>query len=409
MSWLSETLHGHFDNPLPWILGGGALLAAAPFALPALGGALGIGEGAAAAGAAGVGAEGAGAAGFGGTAGLEGLGGSAATGFGAGGSDALGAFALGGDISPFAGVGDALSSGAFDAAGANGLTPGGTIFDAFPAGEGISAPAAPGAASVSAPAGVTPALGVDPTAIAGPSAASPFDTAAWPTGPGGAPGGTGVAQVTGDVGGITSGAGANPVNVGSATSFGPGSANASPWSIDSLVSGAGKSIAANPIGLGLSTAGLGYAIAQGQSHPQGYDQMKEIAGRLGPAGQQLMQYLQSGTLPPGLQQSVSQANQAARARIISNYGTQGMSTDPSRNSALAAELANVDRQSAISIAQIGERLMNEGVQASGLASNIYGQIANIDQTQTQNVGRAIANMAAALSPSRTTIQLGGAR
>lgn len=401
MSWLSETLHGDFSNPLPWILGGGALLAAAPFALPAIGGLFGAeaGAGAAALGA----AEGGGAAGFGGTAGLEALGGSAGAGLGTGGADALGAFALDSGFSPFAGVGDALTSGAFDPVGANALTPdGGTVFGAF--GEG-GAPAAPGASAVSAPAGVSPALGVDPTAaILDPAMSSPFDTAAWPTGPAGAPGSGGVAQITGDVGGL-GGAGANPTTVGSATSFGPGSASSSPWSIDNLVSSAGKSISSNPLGTALGVGGLGYAIAQGQHQPEGTQQLRDIAARLGPAGQQLMQYLQSGTLPPGLAQSVGQANQAARARIISNYGQQGMSTDPSRNSALAQELASVDRATSASIAQIGERLMNEGVQASGLASNIYGQLAAIDQTQTQNVGRAIANFASALSPNRPLVQV----
>jgi hypothetical protein len=45
----------------------------------------------------------------------------------------------------------------------------------------------------------------------------------------------------------------------------------------------------------------------------------------------------------------------------------------------------------------GEGLIGTGVQASGLSSSIYTTLANIDQTQTAAVGKAIANMAAALS------------
>jgi hypothetical protein len=121
-----------------------------------------------------------------------------------------------------------------------------------------------------------------------------------------------------------------------------------------------------------------------------------------------MSYLTSGTLPAGLKAQLDQATAAAKARVISNYASQGLSTDPNQNSALAQQLAMIDQQAVISIAQIGQQLFTSGVSASGLSSQLYGQLVQIDATQTANIGKAIANFAGAISPTKgLTLNVGG--
>lgn len=164
----------------------------------------------------------------------------------------------------------------------------------------------------------------------------------------------------------------------------------------------------NPLGAAIGAAGLGYQALQGQKPPAFTPQMKAQADQLSAQGQQLMSYLQSGNLPPGLKAGLDQATASAKAKIISNFASQGLNTDPRYNSALADQLAQVDQQALISTAQVGQQLLSTGVTETGLSSDLYKTLAQIDATQTANIGKAIANFAQAISGSGggTTIRLG---
>lgn len=205
------------------------------------------------------------------------------------------------------------------------------------------------------------------------------------------------------------------LNPGGAPSSGPQPANLNPGAtppgaekgfLDKLVSGAESSVMKNPLGIGLGAAGLGYAIMSGQQMSAAQRQMQTQASNLNAQGQQLMSYLTSGTLPPGLKASLDQATKASKARVVSNYAAQGMNADPTKNSALAQQLSIIDQAALISTAQIGQQLATTGVAESGLASNLYTSLANLDATQTANVGKAIASMAAAFNSGGTKIQIG---
>ncbi|MDE2098997.1 MAG: hypothetical protein KGL39_17215 [Patescibacteria group bacterium] len=294
----------------------------------------------------------------------------------------LGAFAPGLDTGA-AGLGAVEALGAGAGALPPGATPtaftgggvgtagGPTGFDSLAIGgtPGGAAPAAPSGAAVAGPADVTAPLGVDPTAAIPelPSGAIP---PAW---------------------------GTLPIAGGQPAAGG-----------DSFLGGIGKALTpdfskpGSLIGPAIAGAGLGYNILQGQVALKGENQLSQIAGQEMKTGQTLQNYLTTGTLPPGLQASVKQATDAARARAISNMASQGMSTDPRQNTALAAELAQIDQQIPILTAQIGEQLLSSGIAASGLSSHVYTQLSKIDQTQTAAIGKAIANMAAALS-GRTSV------
>jgi len=167
----------------------------------------------------------------------------------------------------------------------------------------------------------------------------------------------------------------------------------------SILEALGASIAKNPMQVLQTAVGLGglaYSGSQGSQTPAYSPEMAAQAARLDQNGQQLLGYLQSGTLPPGLKASLDQATQAAKTRMISNFAAQGLNTDPTQNSVLAAQLAQVDQQALITTAQIGQQLMSSGMQQTGLSSDLYKTLANIDQTQTAAIGKSISNFAAAL-------------
>lgn len=181
----------------------------------------------------------------------------------------------------------------------------------------------------------------------------------------------------------------------------PGASPAASGSIfDKLVAGATNSVTSNPIGTALGAGALGYNIYKGSQTDPLVKQLQSSAGSLNAQGQQLQAYLQSGTLPAGLQAQVQQANAAAKARVIANHAHNGQSTDPSQNSALAQELNSIDQQSTIQIATIGQQLLTTGINETGLSDQLYAQLIGLDRQQSANTGAAIANFAAALNGGR---------
>lgn len=193
--------------------------------------------------------------------------------------------------------------------------------------------------------------------------------------------------------GLPQGGAATPATAGSAAPASAG-AGGDTSSLKSLSESVGIK---NPLGAAIGAAGLGYNILQGQQARPSTQNLEQQAAALNSQGQQLLSYLQSGNLPAGLKAQLDQATQAAKARVISNFASQGLSTDPSKNSVLAQQLSQIDQQALISTAQIGQNLMTTGLQESGLSSDLYKTLSQIDQTQTANIGRAIANFASSLN------------
>lgn len=363
MSWLSEFLHSPIDYISEEPLKALSLLAApvaaiaAPFALPALGGALGIGAGAGAAGAGGLlGAEAGGL--------LAGAGGLGAEAGGLFGADAA--------------IASILGEGA-----ATGFGDGALAF-ASGAGEGVGG----------AMGSWIPEFGVDALyngigAFDVPAAASGgFDTFG-PTMEQLLAGGSGAASDIGAAGGAVSGA----IDGGA----GAVSAAAEPGWWSQLGTGALNSVMKNPLGVALAAGGLGYNMLQGQQTSPEMDAMKAAAQGLGGQGAEMMKYLQTGTLPPGLKAAVDQASAAMKARIVANHARNGQSTNPSQNSALAQELNSVDLNATAMIAQQGQQLLNSGMNAVNMSTQLYGMLENLNRQQSQRMGQAIANFASALN------------
>lgn len=122
------------------------------------------------------------------------------------------------------------------------------------------------------------------------------------------------------------------------------------------------------------------------------------------AGQALQQWQTTGTLPASYESQVQRAAQDAKTRAISNAAAQGLPTDPTQNTALAQQLNAIDaaipgQREAIAsqLAQSGQQMINAGLQATGISSNVYQSLANLENSQNQQRGQAIANFASALN------------
>jgi hypothetical protein len=171
--------------------------------------------------------------------------------------------------------------------------------------------------------------------------------------------------------------------------------------VEGIPGAIGNQILKNPLGVAAGTGGLIYNMMQGQKKLPEQNQLQGQANQLSAQGQQFMSYLQTGTLPAGLQAAVDRATQAAKAQIIANAARNGLSTDPTQNSALAQDLASADRNALIAVAQEGEQLFQAGANEVQLSSQILDKLMQIDQQQTANMGKAIANFAGALSGPMT--------
>lgn len=153
---------------------------------------------------------------------------------------------------------------------------------------------------------------------------------------------------------------------------------------------AGKAIADNPR-TALSAVGLGVDALKQQTPMKGTNQLDQIAGQENAQSQKLQSYLDSGTLPPGLQGSINQASEAAKATIRSQHASQGTSG----SSAEQQELAAVDQRAQAQGAEMGMQLLQTGINEAGMASKLYQQLLNNNLQQDQNLGTAISSFASA--------------
>lgn len=229
----------------------------------------------------------------------------------------------------------------------------------------------------SAPTGASAGGMAAPTGIAAnPDAANATDLSSLAKKPGGA-GGISTGGASG-ASGILESLGVGKANMGSALVSGIGLAN-------NLINGN----QAAP----QSAALTGNAAAA-----------SEVAKQQTSAGQALQQWQATGTLPDSYESMVQKAAQDAKTRAISNAAAQGLPTDPTQNTALAAQLNAIDaaipgqrEQIAAQLAQSGQQMINAGLQATGISSGVYQTLANLDAQKNKDRGAAIANFATALN------------
>ena len=295
---------------------------------------------------------------------------------------------------------DALAPEAGAAAGGGGLS---SLFSGlFGGGGGITAAAGGDSAALDAvAAGADPTLApaVDAASVGGSPAGLPAAFGGMPAGVATAPdaaagavgGATPLGQATtdADMFGITGTGGPAPAG----TAPPPGNdfwntlTNPSQWTLG----GVGK-----VAGVAAAGAGLGMDVLNRNQMDPNQAVLAQQAAQLGQSGQVLESYLKTGKLPPALQAQLDQAVAAEKARIISGYAAKGMPTDPNQNSALAQDLNNVQTNAIAAMANVQVEMMNTGLKETGLSSQLYQMLTQLDLQQNKDLMSAISSFAAAL-------------
>lgn len=329
------------------------------------------------------------------------------------------------------GLGTALGIGDAAAAGAGGLG----AADAAAAGGFDLATIGPGTAA--ADAGVTSFLadpvaaaaggaGTDALAFASPAAA----TTAAPA----AAGGFDLATIGPGTAAATDAAAGAPLNLASAVGTAAGTAAPAANAGGGILSGITSALqpvtstlkAVSPL---IGAAGFGYNLYNGYEQKKALnalnsqEQAKSAAEQqiattdlnaAQPAlatGQQLQQYLTTGTLPQAFQSQIEQQIAAAKASIIQGYASRGMPTNPNANSALAQDLSNVDAQALTlktnmeqTLAQQGNamvtqanQLLQSGASATEISARIPVMMARLNQELNDATAKSLSNFAAAMN------------
>ena len=138
---------------------------------------------------------------------------------------------------------------------------------------------------------------------------------------------------------------------------------------------------------------------RGNTPLAGQGALSAEAASLAANGATLQGYLSSGTLPAGVQQSIVQATDAAKASIRSRYAAMGQSG----SSAEMQDLASVDQHAATQGATIATQLLNTGISETGLSEQIYANLLTAATQQNAQLGQAIGNFATSLAPSRPVV------
>lgn len=162
-------------------------------------------------------------------------------------------------------------------------------------------------------------------------------------------------------------------------------------------------IASNPLSLAapaVGAAGLGYALYNQKNNPAGgaaQNELNAVAPGQIAQGQGLQQYLTNGTLPAGAQAQVDQQVKSAKAAAVSAAAKQGLPTDPSQNSALAAQFAQIESGAVQQQQQLATNLFTSGTNEVGIGTGALNNIMQVNQQQTAQTGQAISAFASSLA------------
>jgi hypothetical protein len=340
-------------------------------------------------------------------------GGLAAAGVGAAGADA----ALGGLAPAVAGAG----------AGATDLFGGGTgaLAPAGAGGSGFVPTATPGSTALTSVApigtGTTPAAAPPPPDFA---AASPVDPAAGGAG--------GAAGTTGPLSGPVSGGFTDTAQYGpglTSSSFDPATGVGTAGGVGNPASGGGILDKILPAGAssflndnkGLLTLGaagiplissliMGNPPLPGQAAAAGTSAaLTQSGNNLNAEGLSLTGNAMSGVLPPGFEAAIEQAKNAATTKVANTYGGLNLSGSTSE----AVDKANVGASVDAQRATILNDLLTKGVNASTAGTTALGQagsqdlqLARLQLTQDEELQKALqalaSNLVLASIPARTT-------
>jgi hypothetical protein len=290
-----------------------------------------------------------------------------------------------------------LTNAAFGSGGIFGSTPSATVTPAATS-TGAAGPAgAAGSVGASTAASSSP-IPLDPTAGGG---VGPSGGGASGGGPGGAGGGAGMDA-------------AGAMGLSSPDPFAPSSSGGGPgdpwansggtggtWS--SAGGGGGGGFASDIMGLvkknpGMLLSGglLASQLFRGNQQYPAEQTLQGLATNTGTQGAALSSYIQSGTLPPGAQQAVTQATEGSKATLRSRFAQMGLS-----GSTMEAEaLSNVDRQAAAQTFQFADQLLARGANFTQISAQIQAELLKTQAGTDAEFQRSLMTFASGLGGLR---------
>jgi hypothetical protein len=159
------------------------------------------------------------------------------------------------------------------------------------------------------------------------------------------------------------------------------------------------------LGLGASGIGLGLNLEKAkQSNPiPGMSNIQSTANQLSSEGTQLQSYLNSGTLPQGVQAALNQATQSAIQAVRSNFASRGIAPGSTMEQ---QQIAAIQQNAAAQGGQLALNLLTQGVQMSDLSAQLYSGLGQTNVALNQQTEQSISNLVAALAGggNRITIQ-----
>ncbi len=126
--------------------------------------------------------------------------------------------------------------------------------------------------------------------------------------------------------------------------------------------------------------------------------LNTLGTNTGTQGAALSGYIQSGTLPPGAQQAVTQATEGSKATLRSRFAQMGLS-----GSTMEAEaLSNVDRQAAAQTFQFADQLLARGADFTQISQQIQGELLKSQAATDQEFQKSLMAFAGGLGGLRGT-------
>lgn len=164
-----------------------------------------------------------------------------------------------------------------------------------------------------------------------------------------------------------------------------------------MLSGAGNFLSKNwPLVAGAGI--IGYEALTGNQPLPAEGAIQNMAGTNAAAGRSLESYIQTGKLPPGLQQGVDAATKANEAGIRSTFARMGMSGSTSE----AQALAGVKNQAAAATAKIATDLFAQGLSLTNLSEHEFTTLLNVQMQQEATLNANLGRFAAALAGAKMT-------
>ncbi len=151
-------------------------------------------------------------------------------------------------------------------------------------------------------------------------------------------------------------------------------------------------LTSNPAAL-IGAGGLGLAaLRQNQPLPE-QAQLNQIGAQEQATGNQLASYVNTGTLPPGAQESVNLATNAAKAQVRSTAAQLGLSGSTWE----ADRMGQIDQQAAAQSTQIATQLLQLGANYSQLSTGVFESLMKSTLAEDQQFQQALSSFASGLA------------